>query len=130
MHPSTGCALQDPSAVLALLGEEEWEDLLKEMKLIAVENIQIEGDTATAEVTAEVLGERETETDRYVREDGRWRLAPDPEWGENFTQGDVPAGEYVVKARVNEQVYAVQVTVEAGNTALVMIQTGDQGLAK
>lgn len=62
----------------ALLGEEEWEDLLKEMKLIAVENIQIEGDTATADVTAEVLGERETETDRYVREDGRWRLAPDP----------------------------------------------------
>jgi len=62
----------------ALLGEGEWQDLLEEMKLIGVENIQIEGDTATADVTAEVLGERETETERYVREDGRWRLAPDP----------------------------------------------------
>jgi len=62
----------------ALLGEGEWEDLLREMKLIAVENIQIDGDIGTAEVTAEVLGERETKIEYYVREDGRWRLAPDP----------------------------------------------------
>lgn len=62
----------------ALLGEGEWEDLLKEMKLIAVDNIQVGGDTAMADVTAEVLGERETRTQHYVKEDGRWRLAPDP----------------------------------------------------
>jgi len=62
----------------ALLGEAEWKDLLKELKLVAVENIRIGGDIATAEVTAEFLGERETETEHYVREDGSWRLAPDP----------------------------------------------------
>lgn len=62
----------------ALIGEGEWEDLLEEMKLIGVENIQIEGDTATAEVTAEVLGEQETEIEHYVKEDGGWRLTPDP----------------------------------------------------
>ena len=61
-----------------LLGEEEWEDLVKNAKLIAVENVQVEGDTATAEVTVEILGDQETDTALYVREDGKWRLAPDP----------------------------------------------------
>jgi protein involved in temperature-dependent protein secretion len=61
-----------------LVGEAEWEDLVKNAKLIAVANVQVEGDTATAEVTVEILGDQETDTALYVREDGRWRLAPDP----------------------------------------------------
>lgn len=62
----------------ALLGEGEWKDLIEEVKLVAVENIQIQGDTATAEVTSKFLGEEETKTEYYVKEDGKWRLAPDP----------------------------------------------------
>lgn len=61
-----------------LLGEGEWKDMIGEMKLLAVENIQIQGDSATAEVTSELLGEEQRETEYYVREDGRWRLAPAP----------------------------------------------------
>ena len=65
--------------------------------------------------------------------DDRWRetrmyyvgegVAPDSEWGENFTMGDVPPGEYVVKTRVRGQLYVADVTVEADKTALVVIET-------
>jgi len=60
------------------LGEGEWKDMIGEMKLLAVENIQIQRDSATAEVTSELLGEEQRETEYYVREDGKWRLAPAP----------------------------------------------------
>jgi hypothetical protein len=62
----------------AFLGEGEWKDMIGEMKLLAVENIQIQGDSATAEVTSELSGEAQRETEYYVREDGKWRLAPAP----------------------------------------------------
>lgn len=61
-----------------ILGENEWKDLLEEAKVVATENIQIQGDTATAEITAYFMGEESTETEYYVREDGKWRLAPAP----------------------------------------------------
>lgn len=62
----------------ALLGEKEFKDLFKEMKLVAAENIQIQGDTATAEVTSKFWGEERTGTAYYVRENGKWRIAPQP----------------------------------------------------
>jgi len=71
---------------------------------------------------AETPDKRWTETRTYYVEEG---IAPDPEWGENFTLGDVPPGEYVIKTRVNGRLYVADVTVEAGQTALVVIQTQD-----
>jgi len=61
-----------------LFSEGEWKDMLEELKLVTVENIQIQEDTATAEVTSYSMGEEQTETDYYVKEDGKWRLAPAP----------------------------------------------------
>lgn len=60
------------------LGEAEWEDFMDDLELVAVENIRIEGDTATANVTMEAFGEPETETKYHVKEDGKWRIAPSP----------------------------------------------------
>ena len=71
---------------------------------------------------ADTPDDRWRETRTYYLEEG---IAPDPEWGENFTMGDVPPGEYVVKTRLNGQLYVADVTVEAGKTALVVIETGD-----
>ena len=71
---------------------------------------------------AETPDERWRETRTYYVEEG---IAPDPEWGENFTMGDVPPGKYVIKTRVNERLYVADVTVEAGKTALVVIETRD-----
>ena len=64
--------------------------------------------------------------------DTRWRetwtyasdgVNPDEEWGENFVVGDVPAGSYVLKIRIGGRLYTQEVTVEAGKTSLVIIQT-------
>ena len=63
------------------------------------------------------------ETRTYYLEEG---IGPDPEWGENFTLGDVPPGEYVLKTRVDGQLYLADLRVEAGQTALVVIQAKDQ----
>jgi len=71
---------------------------------------------------AETPDERWRETRTYYVEAG---IAPDPEWGENFSLGDVPPGEYVIKTRVNGRLYVRDVTVEAGQTALVVIQAPD-----
>lgn len=66
--------------------------------------------------------DRWRETRTYYLEEG---IAPDPAWGENFTLGDVPPGEYLVKTRVNGRLYVAAVSVEAGKTALVVIQAQD-----
>lgn len=58
---------------------------------------------------------RETET--YPRQG----VNPDDEWGENFLFGDVPAGAYVVRARVNDAVYAQQVQVAEGRTTFIVL---------
>ena len=64
--------------------------------------------------------------------DKRWREAcsyasdevnPDDEWSENFVMGDVPAGPYVLKTRIAGRLYIQEVTVEAGKTSLVIIET-------
>jgi len=64
--------------------------------------------------------------------DRRWREAwtyasdevnPDEEWGENFVMGDVPAGSYVLKTRVDGRLHTQEVTVEAGRTSFVTIET-------
>jgi len=69
---------------------------------------------------------------RAEEPDGRWREActyasdevnPDEEWGENFVMGDVPAGSYVLNTRVDGRLYTQEVTVEAGRTSLVIIET-------
>jgi len=63
---------------------------------------------------------RETRT--YYVEEG---IASDPEWDENFSLGDVPAGDYLIKTRVNERLYLAEVTVEAGKTTLVVVEAKD-----
>lgn len=68
---------------------------------------------------AETPDARWRETRSYYVEEG---IGPDPAWGENFTLGDVPAGDYVIKTRLDGRLYLAQVTVEAGRTALVVIQ--------
>jgi murein DD-endopeptidase MepM/ murein hydrolase activator NlpD len=64
--------------------------------------------------------------------DRRWRetwtyvsggVNPDEEWGENFVMGDVPAGSYVVKISIAGRLYTQEVTVGAGRTSLVTIET-------
>ena len=71
---------------------------------------------------AETPDERWQETRTYYVEEG---VASDPEWGENFTLGDVPPGEYVIKTRVNGRLYVADTTVEAGQTASVLIEVKD-----
>lgn len=63
--------------------------------------------------------------DRYWREawtyagDPAEQIRPDDLRRENFAMGDVPAGEYIVHARVEGRVYTQKVHVEAGQTAFV-----------
>lgn len=46
----------------------------------------------------------------------------DDDWAENFVLADVPAGEYLAKARVNGQMWTTEVTVDEGKTTLVTIK--------
>ena len=67
---------------------------------------------------------RAEEPDRRWRE--TWTYAsdevnPDEEWGENFVMGDVPAGSYVLKTRIDGRLYTKEVEVEAGRTSLVTL---------
>jgi len=71
---------------------------------------------------AETPDKRWRETLTYYVEEG---IAPDPEWGENFALGDVPGGKYVVKVQVKGRLYVADVTVEAGQTSLVVIEARD-----
>ena len=69
---------------------------------------------------------RADEPDRRWRE--TWTYAsegvnPDEDWGENFVMGHVPAGSYVLKTSVGGRLYIQEVTVEAGKTSLVIIET-------
>jgi murein DD-endopeptidase MepM/ murein hydrolase activator NlpD len=58
---------------------------------------------------------RETET--YGR-----GVNPDDGWGENFLFGDVPAGNYIVRVKLDGQVFSKPVRVEDGKTAFVFPQ--------
>jgi murein DD-endopeptidase MepM/ murein hydrolase activator NlpD len=69
---------------------------------------------------------------RAEEPDKRWREAcsypsdevnPDEEWGENFVMGDVPAGSYILKTSVNGRLTTQEVTVEAGKTSFVIMET-------
>ena len=51
------------------------------------------------------------------------RVNPDEEWGENFVMGDVPAGSYVLKARIGGRLHTQDVKVRAGKTSLVTLET-------
>ena len=68
---------------------------------------------------------------RAEEPDRRWRetwtyvsdsVNPDEEWGENFVMGDVPAGSYVLRTRIDGRLYTEEVEVEAGRTSLVSIE--------
>jgi murein DD-endopeptidase MepM/ murein hydrolase activator NlpD len=48
----------------------------------------------------------------------------DDELGENFAMGYVPAGDYLVKAKVGEKSYVQPVTVRAGEISFVLISAG------
>jgi len=43
----------------------------------------------------------------------------DPEWGENFTLGDLPEGWYTVTTRSDRRTYSTEVYVRAGRTAWI-----------
>ena len=62
----------------ASLGEAQWNDIRESLKLIAVDEINVEGDAATANVTMEALDEQETGIGYYVKEDGEWGISPAP----------------------------------------------------
>lgn len=73
-----------------------------------------------AVVTLHRVAEPETywrETETYPRRG----VNPDDEWGENFLFGDVPAGAYVVRARVNDVPYSQNVQVTEGQTTFVVM---------
>ncbi len=64
--------------------------------------------------------------------DKRWRetwtyasdgVNPDEEWGENFVMGDAPAGSYVLKTSINGRLYTQEITVGAGKTSFVILET-------
>jgi hypothetical protein len=68
---------------------------------------------------------------RAEEPDRRWRetwtyvsdeVNPDEEWRENFVMGDVPAGSYVLRTRIDGRLYTKEVEVEAGRTSLVSIE--------
>lgn len=68
---------------------------------------------------------RAEEPDRRWRE--TWTYAgdtvnADEEWGENFVMGDVPAGSYVLKTRIDGRLYTKDIEVEAGRTSLVTLE--------
>ena len=50
----------------------------------------------------------------------------DEEWGENFVMGDVPAGSYVLKTRIDGRLYTQEIKVEAGRTSLVTLEAKKQ----
>ena len=65
--------------------------------------------------------ERWQETTTYPEE----RVNPDDDWKENFVLGDLPPGNYVLRTKVGERYYVVDVEVEEGKTTLIIIQTAD-----
>lgn len=102
---------------------ELWIAPFPEWSTIAGRLINAEGDLVPEVLVtfhhAETPDTRWRETRTYYVEEG---VAPDPEWGENFTLSDVPPGEYVIKTRVNGRLYVANVTVEAGKTAQIIIE--------
>ncbi len=53
-----------------------------------------------------------------------WNVVPDEIWNENFVFGDVPAGEYEVVILIGNDRIFQNITVIAGTTTYVQIQTG------
>jgi murein DD-endopeptidase MepM/ murein hydrolase activator NlpD len=58
---------------------------------------------------------------RQIQTYANREVNPDDELGENFALGYVPAGEYLVKAKVGEESYVQPVTVKAGDIAFVLL---------
>lgn len=53
----------------------QWDYYLQaEPHIAGVEDVRVEGDRASAVVTAVSAGQSETRTQRYLREDGRWKF--------------------------------------------------------
>lgn len=55
----------------------------------------------------------------YIQAEG---IGPDPAWGENFVVGDVWAGTYILKTKVDGQWLSATVTVPDGETVFVTLQ--------
>jgi murein DD-endopeptidase MepM/ murein hydrolase activator NlpD len=52
-------------------------------------------------------------------------INPDDQLGENFALGYVPAGDYLVKAKVGDKSFVQPVTVEADDIAFVVLAVGE-----
>ena len=59
---------------------------------------------------------------RQVQTYANSEVNPDDELGENFALGYVPAGEYLVKAKVGEKSYVQPVVVQPGQIGFVVLQ--------
>ena len=67
---------------------------------------------------------RAAEPDKWWRQSQTYadrEVNPDDELGENFALGYVPAGDYLVKAKVGGKSYVRPVTVRAGEIAFILI---------
>jgi murein DD-endopeptidase MepM/ murein hydrolase activator NlpD len=62
---------------------------------------------------------------RQIQTYANQEVNPDDALGENFVLAYVPAGEYLVKAKIGEKSYVEPVTVEAGGVAFVTIRAGE-----
>ena len=53
-------------------------------------------------------------------------LGPDPTWGENSVMGDLPAGEYMIVGKINDERVEARVTIRSGQTSFVEMRTQNQ----
>lgn len=70
---------------------------------------------------------RAAQPDRWWRQTQTYanrEVNSDDQLGENFALGYVPAGDYLVKARIGEKSYVRPVTVRPGEIAFVVIEAG------
>ncbi len=58
----------------------------------------------------------------FTYPDGEFRS--DPEWGELFTFGDVPAGDYLLKTYFDGRLFSQPIAVIAGKTTFVILDAG------
>lgn len=72
--------------------QEQFRESLRSVRLVDVEQIQISGTTAHASVLTEDFEGRKRNTIYYAREEGTWRVAPDPDTEGCTTESGPPPG--------------------------------------
>ncbi|MDP2949420.1 MAG: hypothetical protein Q8P22_07770 [Chloroflexota bacterium] len=57
---------------------EAFQQALTTLRFIDLENVEVQGDTASGEAVTEDVEGRKRNTQYFVKEDGEWHIAPDP----------------------------------------------------